>query len=137
MNEVRWERMFPDQLEEAFEKCPLVYFTYRLCEPHGPQNKNICYHVHAADALGFHATNLLTGHYGPNWNDLKRLVEIIQPDVAARIFSLPDFEVNNPEFDGDGESGGDEIPKDSVWYATELIRTMPTDLVKMPNEIGV
>ena len=170
MNEVRWERMFPDQLEEAFEKCPLVYFTYGLCEPHGPQNavgldslkahaiacsaarkaggivappdfwhihelggyahwgarsvgeaerkwltavppwihfKNICYHVRAADALGFHAIILLTGHYGPNWNDLKRLVEIVQPDVAARIFSLPDFEVNNPGFDGDGKSAGD------------------------------
>ncbi len=37
MKEVRWERMFPDELEAAFENCPLVYFTYGLCEPHGPQ----------------------------------------------------------------------------------------------------
>ena len=36
--EVRWERMFPDQLEAAFNDCPAVYFTYGLCEPHGPQN---------------------------------------------------------------------------------------------------
>ena len=38
MTEVRWERMFPDQLEAAFAACPLVYFPYGLCEPHGPQN---------------------------------------------------------------------------------------------------
>ena len=38
MKEVRWERMFPDQLESAFAQCPLVYFTYGLCEPHGPHN---------------------------------------------------------------------------------------------------
>ena len=131
--EVRWERMFPDQLEAAFAERPLVYFTYGLCEPHGPHNalgldevkahgiacraalahggivapadywhiheiggyaiwadeavgrpprtwltamppwmhfKNICYHIRAADALGFHAAILLTGHYGPNWEDL-------------------------------------------------------------------
>src|SRR5919202_606014 len=38
MREVRWERMFPDELERAFAECPLVYFPYGLCEPHGPQN---------------------------------------------------------------------------------------------------
>lgn len=36
--EVQWERMFPDELEQAFAECPLVYFTYGLCEPHGPHN---------------------------------------------------------------------------------------------------
>lgn len=35
--EVRWERMFPDELEAAFAVCPVVYFPYGLCEPHGPQ----------------------------------------------------------------------------------------------------
>ncbi len=117
MKEVQWERMFPDQLEAAISACPVVYFAYGLCEPHGPQNavgldaikahaiccraarahggivappdywhiheiglyaswaaemvgearpwltavppwihfKNICYHLRAADALGFHA----------------------------------------------------------------------------------
>ena len=34
--EVRWERMFPDELEAAFTACPVVYFAYGLCEPHGP-----------------------------------------------------------------------------------------------------
>ncbi len=38
MREVRWERMFPDELEQAFAACPLLYFTYGLCEPHGPHN---------------------------------------------------------------------------------------------------
>ena len=36
--EVRWERMFPHQLEAAFAACPAVYFPYGLCEPHGPHS---------------------------------------------------------------------------------------------------
>jgi hypothetical protein len=36
--EVRWEHMFPHELEAAFAACPAVYFAYGLCEPHGPQN---------------------------------------------------------------------------------------------------
>ena len=168
--EVRWERMFPDELEAAFAACPLVYFTYGLCEPHGPQNavgldslkahaiacraahvhggivappdfwhiheiggyatwaaravgeverawltavppwvhfKNVCYQLRGADALGFRAAILLTGHYGPNWQDLKRLVELVQPRVGMRLYALPDFEANQPGFAGDGKSGGD------------------------------
>ncbi len=171
---VRWERMFPDELEEAFAQCPLVYYTYGLCEPHGPQNaigldalkvhaiaceaarahggivappdfwhihelggyavwshqaigeverswltslppwqhfKNVCYHIRAADAIGFHAAILLTGHYGPNWEDLKRLIELVQPYVGARLYGLPDFEANQPGFDNDGHSGGDHAGK--------------------------
>lgn len=170
MREVRWERMFPDELEQAFAACPVVYFAYGLCEPHGPQNtlgldslkahaiacaaarahggivappdywhihelggyavwaeravgqvprtwltavppwvhfKNVCYHVRAADALGFHAAILITGHYGPNWRDLKTLLDLIQPRVGTRLYGLPDFEANVPGFDGDGASGGD------------------------------
>jgi creatinine amidohydrolase/Fe(II)-dependent formamide hydrolase-like protein len=172
--EVRWERMFPDELEQAFGQCPLVYYTYGLCEPHGPQNalgldalkvhaiaceaarayggivappdfwhihelggyavwshqavgevqrswltslppwqhfKNVCYHIRAADALGFHAAILLTGHYGPNWQDLKRLIELVQPYVGVRLYGLPDFEANQPGFDSDGHSGGDHAGK--------------------------
>jgi creatinine amidohydrolase len=30
--------MFVDELEEAFAACPVAYFSYGLCEPHGPQN---------------------------------------------------------------------------------------------------
>lgn len=171
--EVRWERMFPDKLEAAIEDCPMVYFPYGLCEPHGPHNtvgldalkahgiccraarahggvvappdywhvheiglyaswgaeqvgeertwltavppwihfKNILYHLRAADALNFHGAILLTGHYGPNWQDLKRLIELVQPYMAMRLYGLPDFEANQPGFDRDGESGGDHAGK--------------------------
>jgi creatinine amidohydrolase len=159
--------MFPDELEAAFEACPVVYFAYGLCEPHGPQNtvgldalkahaicvraaqthggivappdywhiheiggyavwaeqnigearpwltavppwihfKNVCYHIRAADALGFHAAILLTGHYGPNWQDLKTLISILQPHTPMRLFGLPDFEANQPGFSGKGDGG--------------------------------
>jgi creatinine amidohydrolase len=170
MREVRWERMFPDQLEQAFAEKPVVYFTYGLCEPHGPQNavgldtlkahalacetartfggivappdswhihelsgyavwaeraigpvkrswltsvppwvhfRNICYHLRTADNLGFHAAILLTGHYGPNWQDLKTLLELAQPHVGTRLYGLPDFEANQPGFTGDGTNTGD------------------------------
>lgn len=173
MHEVRWERMFPDQLEAAIAACPVVYFAYGLCEPHGPQNalgldalkahaiccqtaqmhggivappdywhiheiglyaawaaewvgetrpwltavppwihfKNVCYHLRAADALGFHAAILVTGHYGPNWEDLKTLLQILQPHFAMRMFGLPDFEANQPGFDNDGKATGDHAGK--------------------------
>jgi creatinine amidohydrolase len=172
--EVRWERMFPDELERAFAERPLVYFTYGLCEPHGPQNavgldalkahaiacraaqehggivappdywhihglggyaawaaryvgevarawltcvppwihfKNVLYQVRAADVLGFHAAIFLTGHYGPNWEDLKTMLDLVQPHVAMRMYGLPDWEANTPGFDNDGKSGGDHAGK--------------------------
>ena len=200
MGEVRWERMFPDQLEAAFEACRLVYFAYGLCEPHGPQNalgldtlkahaiacraaeahggivappdywhihelggyaawaeravgqverswltavppwvhfRNVCYHVRAADALGFEAAILITGHYGPNWQDLKRLVELIQPRVGARLYALPDFEANQPGFDRDGRSGGDHAGKveTSLLWALEPDCVDPSRL-PAPDEAG-
>ena len=49
MREVRWERMFPDELEAAFNACPVVYFPYGLCEPHGFHN------TLGLDALKAHA----------------------------------------------------------------------------------
>jgi creatinine amidohydrolase len=65
--------------------------------------KNVCYHIRAADQIGFKAVILLTGHYGPNWKDLQRLVDLIQPFVSARLHGLPDFEAAQPGFDGDGK----------------------------------
>ncbi len=165
-HEVRWERMFPHELEAAFSTTPGVYFAYGLCEPHGPQNalgldglkahglavkaakrhggivapadfwhvhelggyaiwsereigearpwltavppwvhfKNVCYHVRAAEVLGFHAAILLTGHYGPNYLDLRTLVDGLQPLTRMRLYGLPDFEAN-PGFPGDGADG--------------------------------
>lgn len=170
MREVRWERMFPDELERAFAACPVVYFAYGLCEPHGSQNalgldtlkahaiacaaarehggivappdywhvhelggyaawahgavgqverawltsvppwvhfKNVLYHLRAADAVGFRAAIVITGHYGPNWQDLKTLLDLVQPHVGARLHGLPDFEANQPGFASDSRSGGD------------------------------
>jgi creatinine amidohydrolase len=183
MREVRWERMFPDELEAALAGCPVVYFPYGLCEPHGPHNavgldalkahgiacraarahggivappdywhiheiggyavwaaasvgevrpwltalppwqhfRNVTYHVRAADALGFHAAIFLTGHYGPNWRDLKTLLDLLQPHVAMRLYGLPDFEANHPGFDGDGKATGDHAGKveTSLLWAVE------------------
>jgi creatinine amidohydrolase len=185
---VQWEEMFPDELETAFKNKPLVYFTYGLCEPHGPQNalgldelkahriacltaerhggivappdywhihetggyavwahaeigapphtwltamppwqhfKNVCYHIRAVDALGFHAAILLTGHYGPNWEDLKRLVELLQPLVGTRLYALPEFESNHKGFSGDGKQTGDHAGK----VETSLLWALRPELV--------
>jgi creatinine amidohydrolase len=174
MEEVRWERMFRDQIEAAFTRCPVLYLPYGMCEPHGPQNtlgldalkahaicvaaarasggivappdywhihetgfyaawahreigeverpwltavppwvhfKSVCYHVRAANVLGFKAAILLTGHYGPNWKDLKTLVSLLQPFVRCRLYGLPDFEANELGFDRDRASGGDHAGK--------------------------
>ncbi len=162
--------MFPDQLERRFAACPVVYFPYGLCEPHGPHDalgldalkahgvccaaarahggivappeywhchelgiyaswlhnnvgqverswltavppwmhfKHLCYHVRAADVLGFHVAVFVTGHYGPNWEDLKTMLALAQPWSGTRLFGLPDFEANTPGFHGDGKSGAD------------------------------
>lgn len=45
--------MFPDELEAAFQQCPIAYLPYGLCEPHGPQN------TVGMDALRAHAASCL------------------------------------------------------------------------------
>ena len=196
MREVRWERMFPDELEQAFQERPVVYFSYGLCEPHGPQNavgldtlkahalscaaarahggivappdawhihevggyaawaergigevkrawltsippwihfRNVCYQIRAADTLGFHAAILLTGHYGPNWRDLKTLIELIQPYVGTRLYGLPDFEANQPGFDGNGHGTGDHAGR----VETSLLWALEpgcVDVSRFPSE---
>lgn len=196
--EVRWERMFPDELEVAIEACSVVYFPYGLCEPHGPQCavgldalkahgiccraahahggivappdywhiheiglyaswaaenvgevrswltavppwihfKNICYHLRAADALGFQAAILVTGHYGPNWQDLKTLIDILQPHFSMQMVGVPDFEANQPGFDVEqpGSSTGDHagrVETSLLWAlepeAVDVSRFPPLD----------
>lgn len=188
MREVRWERMFRDELDAAFRACPVVYFAYGLCEPHGPQNavglealkahaicvqashrhggivappdfwhihemgpsaswlpvyvgetpqhwmtavppwihfKNVAYQLRAADAIGFHAALLVTGHYGPNWEDLKTLITLLQPYFTMRIYGLPDFEANQPGFDNDGQRTGDHAGK----VETSLLWALEPDCV--------
>jgi len=177
-HEVRWERMFPDELEAAFAACPVVYFPQGLCEPHGPHCalgldalkahavaglaarahggivappdywhihegagyaawaaknvgevprawltsvppwqhfKNVCYHIRAADALGFHAAIFLTGHYGPNWRDLKTLLALVQPHAGVRLYGLPDFEANVPGLDGRGGDHAGKVETSLLW----------------------
>ena len=190
MREVQWERMFQDELEQAFKACQTVYFTYGLCEPHGPQNtlgldelkahaiacrsaranggivappdywhiheiglyaawseqavgrpphswltamppwqhfKNVCYHIRAADALGFHAAILLTGHYGANYEDLNEVVRLVQPWVGTRLYSLPEFESNYKGFNGDGTQTGAHAGK----VETSLLWALEPDCVDM------
>ncbi len=188
MREVRWERMFPDELEAAFAARPGVYFASGLCEPHGPHNavgldalkahaiacraahlgggivappdywhihelggyavwahrhvgqarpwltavppwqhfRHVAYQIRAVAALGFHAAIFLTGHYGPNWKDLKRLLELLQPHVATRLYGLPDFECNRPGFPDDG-AGGDHAGK----VETSLLWALEPDCVDL------
>lgn len=187
--------MFPDELEAAFDECPLLFYPYGLCEPHGPHCtvgldalkahaiavetaetyggivapcdywhihelggyadwaakmvgeverkwttsvppwvhfKNVCYHVRTADQLGFHAAIFLTGHYGPNWEDLKMVLNLAQPLTKTQLYGLPDWEANVPGFDNDGQSGGDHAGK----VETSLLAALEpecVDLTRMPG----
>jgi creatinine amidohydrolase len=201
--EVRWERMFPDQLEQAFAECPVVYFPYGLCEPHGPQNavgldalkahaiacqaarahggivapadfwhihelggyavwaheyigqvprtwlssvppwvhfKNVLYHIRAADVLGFHAAIFFTGHYGPNWEDLKTLVSLVQPFVGTRLYGLPEFEANQPGFDGASGDHAGKVETSLLWAlqpeCVDVSRLPPEDQPGTPYAMG-
>lgn len=197
MQKVQWERMFPDELEEAFCKCPLLYLSYGLCEPHGPQNalgldglkahalacgaaqtsggivappyfwhiqelggeaawsagyigeverswmtalppwmffKTVCYHIRTADMLRFHGAIILTGHGGPLVEDLKRLVELVQPHVGTRLHALLDYEANKRGFDGEGrELGGGHAGKvetSTLW----ALEPDCVDMSRMPRD---
>jgi creatinine amidohydrolase len=58
--------MFRDELEDSFKACPLVYFPYGLCEPHGP---GITLGIDALNAHGT-ATAAARAHGGivaPPW----------------------------------------------------------------------
>ncbi len=201
--EVRWERMFPDQLEQAFSACPMVYYPYGMCEPHGPQNalgldalkahaiaclaaqahggivapvdfwhvheiggyatwshqyigqvprtwltsmppwmhfKNVLYHIRQADALGFHAAILFTGHYGPNWQDLKTLVELVQPYTGVRLYGLPEFESNQPGYDGQTGDHAGKVETSLLWSllpeCVDISRLPPEEEPGTPYAMG-
>ena len=96
--------------------------------------KNVCYHIRAADALGFHAAILLTGHYGPNWQDLQEMVGLLQPFVGTRLYGLPEFESNYKGFQGDGSQTGDHAGKveTSLLWA---LRPECVDVSRIPPEV--
>lgn len=79
--------------------------TWLTAVPPWVHFKNVCYHLRAAETLGFRAAVLLTGHHGPNYRDLATLVERARPRLRMRVRALPDFEVNRPGFPGDGADG--------------------------------
>jgi creatinine amidohydrolase/Fe(II)-dependent formamide hydrolase-like protein len=94
--------------------------------------KSICYHVRAAEVLGFHAAILLTGHYGPNWEDLKTLVERLQPLTRMRLYGLPDFEANRPGFPGDGADGdhAGKVETSQLW----ALEPAAVDMSRLPSQ---
>ncbi len=38
LRKVKWEEMFPDEMDRAIDEHPLLYLPYGMCEPHGFQN---------------------------------------------------------------------------------------------------
>ena len=38
IDKVRWEEMFPDEIQSAIQSCPVSLLAYGLAEPHGPYN---------------------------------------------------------------------------------------------------
>jgi creatinine amidohydrolase len=111
--------------------------TWLTAMPPWQHFRNVCYHIRQADVLGFHAAIFLTGHYGPNWEDLKTLLSLAQPHVGTRLYGLPDFEANQPGFDNDNRSGGDHAGK----VETSLLWALMPECVDMsrippPDEPG-
>ena len=52
--------------------------------------KTVCYHLRTADALGFKAAILYSGHAGPHSHDMPVLLSIVQPHLAARLLWVDD-----------------------------------------------
>ena len=98
-----------------------------MCSSDLQHFKNICYHVRMAEALGFHAALFFTGHYGPNWEDLKTLLALLQPHVGTRLYGLPEFESNVKGFSGDGHWTGDHAGK----VETSLLWALEPECVDM------
>lgn len=193
MREVRWERMFPDELEAAFAACPVVYFTYGLCEPHGPQSavgldglkahaiaceaarqhggivapphwwhihdygatsgfghqeigdvprawltplppwhffKSVLHHVRTADALGFAATLLVSGHWTSSGRDLARMAELLQPHVATRLAGMGDWDGNDDGFDGVRVDHAGKVETSLLW----AVEPECVDLSRLPHD---
>ncbi len=93
MRDVRWERMFPDELEAAFKTRPVVYFPYGLCEPHGPQN------AVGLDALKAHGIAVRTAHKHGG---------IVAPPDYWHIHEIGGYALWSDDA---------TLPEDSVWYA--------------------
>ena len=111
--------------------------TWLTCLPPWQHFKNVCYHIRMADAIGFHAAILLTGHYGPNWRDLEAPGRVGATVCRSALYSLPDWEANQPGFDEDGRSGGDHAGKVETSLLWALYPEC-VDVSRLPNssEVG-
>ncbi len=151
---VSWEEMFPDQLDAELARCPVVYLTFGLCEPHGLHNaigldalkahalarhaaeahggivappffwhvheigyhasfgertigdrnpwltslppwvlyQTFLYQLRAMAARGFQAAIVITGHYGGNERDFKRVADIFMRHSPLRVWAGADYE---------------------------------------------
>ncbi|MDQ3856253.1 MAG: creatininase family protein [Chloroflexota bacterium] len=181
---VRWEEMFPDELDAALERRPVVYLAYGLCEPHGLHNavgldalkahaiaclaaeehggivappsywhvhesgyhaawahrsvgdrnpwltslppwvlfKTVFYQLRAVDARGFQAALILTGHYGGNEHDFRRVAEVYMRHRPLRIWAGADWETIEYE-----DCGGDHAGR----CETSQLWALRPDLVDM------
>ena len=68
--------------------------------------KNICYHIRAVDALGFHGAILFSGHSGPHHLDVPILLDIMQVHVGVRLYSTMSVSTGVSRFDDNKGQGG-------------------------------
>jgi creatinine amidohydrolase len=68
--------------------------------------KNMCYHIRAVDALGFHGAILFSGHAGPHSKDIPTLLEILQPHLAVRLSIVIGSGTSRSRFPDDKGMGG-------------------------------
>jgi creatinine amidohydrolase len=73
--------------------------------------RNVLFHIRAADALGFQAALVLSGHGGPHSRDLQTLLAFWQPHFAMRLQGLMDHDVLG---DGKGDHAG-RIETSQLW----------------------
>ena len=100
--------------------------------------KNICYHIRAVDALGFHGAILFSGHSGPHRLDVPVVIEIMQAHVGVRMYSTMSIGADIERFeDGKGLGGHAGRGETSVLWAVAPdcvdMSRMPTDDTRAPH----
>ena len=68
--------------------------------------RNLCYHIRAVDALGFHGAIIFSGHSGPHRKDFPILLEILQVHVSTRLHAFFGTGTSQSRFDDDRDTGG-------------------------------
>jgi hypothetical protein len=100
--------------------------------------KNMCYHIRAVDALGFHGAILFSGHSGPHRLDVPVVIEIMQAHVGVRMYSTMSIGADIERFeDGKGLGGHAGRGETSVLWAVAPdcvdMSRMPTDDTRAPD----